>query len=172
MSIQKGQAVFERRFFAKGDYIIHKGQDGNCAYLIQSGAVRVFDTQDGQEINLARLGVGQIFGEMALVLDQKRSASVKAVKNTTVIIISRIAFEEKLDSCDSTVKSVTKMMMKRVGNTTEDLLAQQKKNVMLVEDAYAIFTKIKHAVDGEDVVNEIEASMEEIEVFLKKYIGS
>jgi CRP/FNR family cyclic AMP-dependent transcriptional regulator len=171
-----GKGVFERRFFAKGESIIHKNQDGNCAYLVQSGAVQIYDLgEDKKERELARFGAGQIFGEMALVLDQPRSASVRAIEDTNVIIVSRIAFSKKLDGCDATVKAVTRMMMKRVADTTAALLEKEKENRDIVEEAYNIFTQLRHAVNGIDksVMDPVSAekfdeAMKDLSEFLRR----
>ena len=88
--------ILERRFVPQGQLVIEEGELGQQAYLIQSGEVKVYVTKDEEEIELARLDAGQIFGEMVFVFDGPRTASVKALSDTNLIVISQQQFEEKL----------------------------------------------------------------------------
>lgn len=147
---------------------MHKGQDGNCAYLIQSGRVKVFTKTGSKEVVLANLGPGQIFGEMALILDQKRSASVMAVEDTTVIIISRIAFEKKLSGGDATIRAVTRMMMKRVADTTRSLLAEQSKFDKMVDQIYDAYQELYENLPRDETGRYDEKAAPEFKPFVDK----
>lgn len=117
-------AVLERRFVAKGAVIIKEGETGNSAFLVQSGSVKVFVDYEGRQIELARLGPGQIFGEMALVFDEKRSATVETVEDTNLIVITRQTLEEKLRKSDPTIRAIVPMLMKRIVQTNNALLSR------------------------------------------------
>ncbi|MGH7353488.1 MAG: MMPL family transporter [Candidatus Rokuibacteriota bacterium] len=74
--------------------IVGKGETGTEMYMIVSGRVRVFDRlSNGAEKTLTILGPGEIFGEMALVSQEPRSASVIAEMPTTVLRLDFEAFE-------------------------------------------------------------------------------
>lgn len=117
-------AVLERRFVAKGTVIIKEGETGNSAFLIQSGAVKVFVAYEERHIELAQLGPGQIFGEMALVFDEKRTASVEALEDSNLIVITRQTLEEKLRKSDPTIRAIVPMLMKRIIQTNNALLSR------------------------------------------------
>jgi CRP-like cAMP-binding protein len=106
--------IFERKAIPAGKMVMREGDEGHCAYLVQSGRVLVFTEKDGKTIELARLEAGEIFGEMALVCDEPRAASVKTLVDTTVIVIMREAFEEKLERSDPTIRAVVKMLSQRM----------------------------------------------------------
>lgn len=116
--------VFERRFISKDTVIIKEGESGNSAFLVQSGAVRVYVDYEGRDIDLAQLGPGQIFGEMALVFDEKRTASVAAAEDTTLIVITRQILEDKLRKSDPTIRAIVPMLMKRVLQSNNALLTR------------------------------------------------
>lgn len=116
--------ILERRYAPKGTIVIREGEPGNSAFLVQSGSVRVFVNHDGRHIELALLGPGQIFGEMALVFDEKRSATVEAVEDTNLIVITRQTLEEKLRKSDPTVRAIVPMLMKRIVQTNNALLSR------------------------------------------------
>jgi hydrophobe/amphiphile efflux-3 (HAE3) family protein len=77
-----------------GDLILKKGDSGTEMYMVVRGEVRVFDRlADGSEKVLARLGPGAIFGEMALVSQQPRSAWVVADTPAEMLRLDFDAFE-------------------------------------------------------------------------------
>lgn len=106
--------ILERRFVPKGTLIIKQDDPGNCAYLIQSGSVRVYTEHDGKRVELARLDSGQIFGEMALIFDESRTASVTATEDCNLIILTRQTLKQKLDRSDPTVRAIVTMLTHRV----------------------------------------------------------
>ena len=69
-----------------GEIALRAGDRGDTAYFILSGAVEVFIERDGRHVTLARLGKGEIFGEMAIIDPGPRSASVRAIENTICIV--------------------------------------------------------------------------------------
>lgn len=126
-------AVLERKYVPRGTMIVRAGETGNSAYLIQSGMVRVFAVHDGKEIDLARLGPGQIFGEMALVFDEHRSANVEALDDSNLIIITRQTLDEKLRKSDPTIRAIVPMLVKRIVHTNNALLARHSDLKMMVD---------------------------------------
>ena len=84
--------------FAAGDKIISSGELGKNAYFIEKGCVQVFFEQPLEMTLIAVLGPGEIFGEMSLIDDAPRSATVVAKKDTEVIVIERSRFTEPLFS--------------------------------------------------------------------------
>lgn len=78
--------------FIKGDTIFHKGDVGDFLYVIVEGEVEVVHTENGEDKVIAKLGKGEIFGEMALLSQRKRTATVKCLSDTEVIAIRRNDF--------------------------------------------------------------------------------
>jgi CRP/FNR family cyclic AMP-dependent transcriptional regulator len=78
-------AVLEEMRFAAGDSIMAKGDLGDCLYIIAAGQVRV---HDGQR-TLTTLGAGEVFGEMAALDPEVRSASITAVADTRLLRLER-----------------------------------------------------------------------------------
>ena len=85
------------RHYQSGQVIVSQGEPGDELYIITDGFVEVQlnKIQDEEAITVVNLGIGQIFGEMALVDKGLRSATVRAgVAPTVVQEIHRQAFEE------------------------------------------------------------------------------
>lgn len=88
-------AVARRRTFGRGEVVFHKGDPGDAIHLIAKGrfAVRV-TTPLGETAMLAIRGPGEAFGELALVSDAPRSATVAALEPAETHSINQLAFDE------------------------------------------------------------------------------
>lgn len=103
--------MIDRKTFAAGDVIFKQGSTGRTAYIVQKGAVDIVHTMpDGTEKHLANLGAGAIFGEMALIDDKPRMATVRASEPTTVIVVTEQMFQHKLDRADPFIRGLMNIM--------------------------------------------------------------
>jgi CRP-like cAMP-binding protein len=91
-SFRKRHSVFHYQVFQQGQAVFREGDPADCAYFIERGEVEVSRLQDGREEVLARLGVGDYFGEMGLLADQKRNATVRATTETRVAVAGKENF--------------------------------------------------------------------------------
>jgi serine/threonine-protein kinase len=92
----RGGLHLPRQAFASGAEIIREGDVGHAAYMIVSGRCRAFRTVDGQRENLAVMEPGDVFGEMALLLEEPRAASVEALDPVTVLVLDKATMTEGL----------------------------------------------------------------------------
>jgi CRP-like cAMP-binding protein len=108
--------------YGKGEIIFDAGATGESMFLIDTGSVVV--EKENQEI--ARLGSGSHFGELALLDGQKRSASVHAAERTDVLIIPRGRFQALLESDTKLAavvyRSFCKYLSARLRQTNEQTL--------------------------------------------------
>ncbi len=79
-----------------GEIIIKEGDVGESAYLIEDGEVEVSRTKDDQVVVLATLGEGEIFGEMSMIDDCPRGATITATTATTLSELHRDEFLDNL----------------------------------------------------------------------------
>ncbi|KAF7665866.1 hypothetical protein LDENG_00129360 [Lucifuga dentata] len=103
--------VLAARVFKDGDCIIKQGQKADCFYIVESGEVKIMiksktkaGQQDNTEVEIARCSRGQYFGELALVTNKPRAASVYAVGDTKCLVMDIQAFERLLGSCMEIMK--------------------------------------------------------------------
>lgn len=95
--------------FAPEVDIIRQGEMGTIMYIIAKGQVEVYQ---GDQI-LAELDQGQIFGEMAIIFHEPRSASVRAKTTTQVFRLSRTAFETVVQSYPEINRQIQDLAGKR-----------------------------------------------------------
>ena len=98
--------VLDRKTFHEGQSVFEQGETGTSAYIIQDGEVQIVKNADNEDTILGSIGKGGIFGEMALVDDQPRMARAEATMSTTVIVISREIFNQKLQKTDPFIRGL------------------------------------------------------------------
>jgi|GEM_PF-1350900 len=96
--------------FERGDVVFEQGHPGLHVYLILSGAVEVI--HDGDVV--ATLGEKQCFGEMALLDQAERSASIRVLKDVELLAISRDDFQDLLDLHPALAKGIIRTLTQRL----------------------------------------------------------
>lgn len=81
-----------------GSCIFQKGHPGEALYIVLSGSVRIYDDVDGREVEIARTGVGDFFGEHSLLLDTTHTKNVAALEDTELLVLSKESFAALLRS--------------------------------------------------------------------------
>ena len=112
--------------FRKGEVIIKEGHSGKTFYVIQRGMVEVIKRQDDRDVVITVLGPNEIFGEMSL-LDpnvEKRSATIRAVEDTTVTIMDKEDFERYFGRLSPGVKNLLSKLATRLRETDKKLEMQ------------------------------------------------
>ena len=92
----RGGLYLPRKLFAAGELIMREGDEGDTAYMIVSGKCMAFRHADGERENLTTMGPGEVFGEMALLLDEPRAASVEAIESATLLVLDKATLDEGL----------------------------------------------------------------------------
>lgn len=82
--------------FQPGEIIFQEGGSGNKLFIIQSGEVEITKQVDDEEVPLANLKTGAVFGEMALVDGSPRSATARAITEVSCSSLSQTMFRHKL----------------------------------------------------------------------------
>lgn len=77
------------KFYQDGENIVVQGEEGQCLYVIQSGAVEVLQEQNGEEIHIAELYEGDFFGEMAVFERDVRSSTVRSKGDSRILTIDK-----------------------------------------------------------------------------------
>jgi CRP-like cAMP-binding protein len=90
-------AIAHKRTYQDGEYVFRKGQPGAAMFIIRSGQVEVIDHEGlDHYTTIATLGPDALFGELAMLDDSPRSASVKALAITEIFAFFRSDLERLL----------------------------------------------------------------------------
>lgn len=109
-----------KRTLPANEYIFSEGVVGDTAYLILDGKVeiRLGATSDSPKV-LAVLGEGDVIGEMSLFDNRPHMASVMALSETTVAVLTKEDFKQRIDDMDNVMRGILRIMIQRlrlVGN--------------------------------------------------------
>ncbi|TDJ50037.1 MAG: cyclic nucleotide-binding domain-containing protein [Nitrospina sp.] len=107
--------------FADGEIIVSEGVVSNNAYIIMEGKVNVTKKVDKKTVLINTLDTGAVFGEMGLISQALRSASVVAVGNVTIGVIERENFDKIVADLPEDVQAIVRALVDRLRFTSEQL---------------------------------------------------
>ena len=102
------------RFYVRDTMIFSEAEPGDELYIIRKGAVKIVKIVDNQEVLLAVLKEGDIFGEMALLESKPRSASAVAYEDCEVLAVNRINFERMVGTQPQIIARLTTLLSERI----------------------------------------------------------
>ena len=135
--------------YKPGEIFFKEGDDEDGVYLIRKGSVTVSRNIGGKEIVIAYVPAGHYIGEMALLNNQKRNATIKAAINTEVIWMDGEKFRDLLETSDELKADVEKKLLSRLvegesmhhrpdaGNIIEFLVSQgvgEATDILLIDE--------------------------------------
>lgn len=107
------------------DVLFHAGDSGDGCYVVRSGVVKAsVVARDGQERLLAVLGPGSLIGELSLIDDEPRSATISALKDCRMSHLSKAAFFRLADSNPQVYRQALKLLAHRLRGTNDSVVAQ------------------------------------------------
>lgn len=105
----------KKRYFKKGSEIIKEGTLSECAYIVESGRVKVSKTlSSGEEQVIGVLEENDIFGEMGLIDSLPRSATVVALEDCTISIITQEVFNSLSKHNPGALVPILKVLVNRL----------------------------------------------------------
>jgi signal transduction histidine kinase len=113
-----------------GEAVMEEGEPGDTMYVILEGEAEVTKRSGEQDVLLGIRTPGDIIGEMALLEQAPRSATIRATQDTLLLSISQTAFETLLACSSDAAANILRTMTARL-RSQEALLTQQQKLVAL-----------------------------------------
>ncbi|MEJ2609215.1 MAG: Crp/Fnr family transcriptional regulator [Candidatus Thiodiazotropha sp.] len=140
-----------RRSYPRNTIILSEGDNSDSLYVIVSGKVKVYLNDDnGKEAIINYQEAGEYFGELSLIDDWTRSASIMTMVKTTVAIMSKQAFHQVLQSNPNICIHLLKDMVQRVRTLTDEVKS------LALSDVYGRLSKtllsLAEEQDGELVI--------------------
>ena len=140
-----------RRSFPKGRTIVSEGEPSQSMYILLAGRAKVQRSDsEGKEVILAVLGSGEFFGEMSLIDDSPRSASVITLEPCEFMAVSKDAFKSMLMQSPDVAMNVMRGLVRRLRE------ADQKIETLALLDVYGRVARVlldfSETVGGERVV--------------------
>jgi signal transduction histidine kinase len=113
-----------------GELVFEEGSRGDALYVVLDGELEVSKRQGGQDVVLAVRRVGEFIGEMSLLEQAPRSASVRTLRESRLLMISQAAFQTLLSCSPSAHLTMLRTVTSRL-RSTESMLVQSEKMAAL-----------------------------------------
>lgn len=168
------------RTYHANTILISEGDTTDSLYVVLEGKVKVFASDhQGKEVILNILGPGEYFGELALLDDQPRSASVKTMVQTKLMVITKNDFKKSLAGDPEMAYKLIKVLIGRVRALTSnvkslallDVYGRVARNLLdlaeNVDDEMVIVQKLTH----QDIADMVGASREMVSRILKDLVS-
>ncbi len=115
---------------AAGDALFTEGDAGDKAYIIREGELEILTTSGGREVLIAVRHVGELIGEMALLEDAPRSATVKAHVDSKLFVIGKDQFDALVGRSPSALKSMLRTILSRLRETQDALYESERMAIL------------------------------------------
>jgi CRP-like cAMP-binding protein len=102
------------RFYPKDTMVFSEGMPGSELYILQKGSVKITKIVDNNEVLLAVLKAGDIFGEMAILENKPRSASAVAFEDAYLFAVNKANFERMVKTQPQIVTRLTTLLAERI----------------------------------------------------------
>lgn len=99
--------------YKDGDIIFEEGSSGDWVYVVLSGSVEISKTVGENTFVLNTLGPGEIFGELSLIGDVKRTATTRANGDTTVGVIDRVFLSDEFNKLTASFRPILVTIVER-----------------------------------------------------------
>lgn len=162
-----------------GTVLFRDGDAGDVMYVLQRGKVRIYTEVRDQQKQLAILGPGDFFGEMALLNDKPRTASAEVIEDSQLLVIDGKTFGSMVLSNAEIAVRLIKKLAKRLdsANTIIDLLMHKdpKARVILGLAHEAEFNgaeledgSVMVPLDIEGLANQVGLGVDEVQAVLRR----
>lgn len=136
--------AFDRERFDANELVFRWGDPGESAYVIEEGCVEVLAGAGAEPTRIAILTTGAMFGEVALLDRQPRTAAVRALVPTRLIRIDRSHVEELLLRADPVIQYLMRLLLARFRSTHDAAGLQQRQDAHPNSTADAMQTQDLH----------------------------
>jgi CRP/FNR family transcriptional regulator len=118
------------RHFEAGVAVFHEGDESDTCYIVRTGHVRAIrEHTDGRTITLATFGPGEIFGELAIFDQERRSATIESLEDTDVVAILSSDLRRMLREHPDIAVKLLAALSRRLRETNERLTRQSFQTV-------------------------------------------
>ena len=167
------------RNYPRNAVVISEGDEATSMFIIVSGSVKVYHTEaDGKETILNSQGPGQHFGELALVDDAPRSASVMTQEPSRLLVLSKAAFKECLEESPEVGYHLVQALARQVRRLTESVNMMSRDvygRIRTLLESLAVerdgMLVIEQPMTQQDIGNRIASSREMVSRVFKELKG-
>lgn len=156
-----------------GQIICAQGTPANQAFYVEEGLVEVVVEEDGHSVRLAEIGPGEMFGEMGVLEQEMRMATVRAAQKSTISVMSRKELESRIARIDDPVVSaLINGLTKRLRATSAGQMHYSKSLAAFEDRVAGLMNRANDGIDRsrrDAFAAEIGPLLAQVEAVLEKY---
>lgn len=157
----------------KGKVLFEQGAPSHEAYFVEKGRVSVSITEDSQTMKLAEIGEGEMFGEMGVLDSETRMATVTALENTTLTVITTEDLKRRIgETEDKYIRSLLLTLIRRLRASGKEQVRHYKNLVQFQNRIAGLADKagsVGEAIDREGFAAEVTPLLDQLDKVLDKY---
>ena len=115
----------ERQTYRQGEVLFRQGEPGDAAYVILQGTANVLAETANGEIKIADLSENTVVGEISIICNVARTATVRAESQVEVLRISKDHFMRLLTDFPDVALEIVRVLASRLSQTTMELTAER-----------------------------------------------
>lgn len=173
-------SLVREKSYPKGSVILFEDDPGDSLFIVREGRVKVvLVAEDGREVILGILGVGEHFGELSLIDDQPRSAHVVAMEESTLLVLRRDDFRRRVEQNPAVAWALLLELSRRLRRADEKIGALvlldvpgRIARVLLDTAAESGTDTIDKPLTHQTIAHVIGASRETVSRALREFVGS
>lgn len=137
--------IAEEENYQDGQIIFKENSSGDWIYVVLSGAVEISKYVQGQKYIISVLQPGEVFGELGFIGVTKRTATARAIGNTTLGIIDREFLEKEYNQLSGQFRSIIEVITKRFKEMLDRTCAFTKRAEPRFEKSLSLVYKDREA---------------------------
>lgn len=115
------EGLMHERSYLANEVIFDEGEEGHAIYIVLDGEVAITRTVNDKTSEIARLGVGTFFGELALLDGAPRSADARALNDVRLAVFFREDFLELLDTHGRVASKIARQLARHIGSRMREM---------------------------------------------------
>ncbi|HOO81980.1 MAG TPA: EAL domain-containing protein [Alphaproteobacteria bacterium] len=157
-----------KKSFQSGEVIMRQGDAGKCAYIIKTGRVEILiETRNGDTQYVGSRGPGAMIGEMAILDDAPRTATVRATEDCELLEITKEDFALRLENADPILHMMTKVILARYRDMLQrSEITGEPPKLNAAEDLELTYAEGSSAVETIKITNDFESALKRHEISL------
>lgn len=165
------------KVYPKNSIVINEGDQSDALFFILDGKVKIYvSEQDGREVILNILGAGEFFGELSLIDEAPRSASVMTLESATISMITKPGFQQCIAEHPDIAMRLMRVLCQRIRTLTASVknlalldvygrVARTLENMAVVKNGEQV---IEQRLTHQDIASMVGASREMVSRIMKE----
>ena len=163
--------------YPRHSIIINEGDLSDTLYIILTGKAKVYVSEaDGREVTLSILGPGEFFGELSLIDEAPRSASVATLESTSLSLVSKVGFQQCIKKNPEIALKLMRVLSHRIRSLTESVkslalldvygrVARTLETLAITKNGAQV---VEQRLTHQDIANMVGASREMVSRIMKE----